>query len=334
LSLIVGELVPKRIALNNAEAIAARIAPPMALLARAGAPLVGLLRVSTEAVLRLLRVTPSTAPAVTEEEVRSLIAEGTEAGVFHAAERDMIDGVLRLADRPVRSVMTPRPDVVWLDPADPPEELRREIAGSGHSRFPVSRGRIDDVEGVVHAKDVLDRIVAAAAGREPFDLRACIRQPLIVHDGTPVLRLLELFRRSPVHMAVVVDEYGSFEGLVTPTDILTAIAGDLPEHATGVEEPDAVRREDGSWLLDGMIGLDDAERLLGRRGMKDGHGYHTLAGFVLWQLGHVPAVGERFEWNGLRFEVIDMDGRRIDRVLVAEAVPAPAGPVDAAATPD
>jgi putative hemolysin len=135
-------------------------------------------------------------------------------------------------------------------------------------------------------------------------------------------------------MAIVVDEYGSFEGLVTPTDILTAIAGDLPEHATGTEEPDAVRREDGSWLMDGMVGLDDAERLLNRRGMKEGHDYHTLAGFVLWRLGHVPTVGEHFEWNGLRFEVVDMDGRRIDRVLVAEPAPPPPGPEEAAAMPD
>jgi putative hemolysin len=202
---------------------------------------------------------------------------------------------------------------VWLDPADPPEEIRRKIRESGHSRFPVSRETIDEFEGVVNAKDLLDRVQESL----PLDIMACLRQPLVIHEGTPVLRLLEMFRQASVHMAIVVDEYGGFEGVVTPTDILGAIAGELPEDED-IQEPDAVRREDGSWLLAGMMPVEEVERLLGRKNMASNEDYHTLAGFILWQLGRVPSIGERLEWEGLRFEIIDMDGRRIDRVLVFE----------------
>lgn len=313
LSLIVGELVPKRIALANAEGIAASVARPMAALARLASPFVWLMRLSTDAVLGLLRVRRTPLTTVTEEEVKTMIAEGAEAGVFHVAEREMIERVLRLADRSVRTVMTPRFDVVWLDPTDPPEEIRRRMSDSGHSRFPVARESVDEFEGVVHAKDLLDRLMR----NQPFDLIACLYQPLVVHEGTPVLRLLEMFRQSAVHMAIVVDEYGGFEGVATPTDILGAIAGELPEEEA-TEEPDAVQREDGSWLLAGMIPIDEVERLLGRTGMQSDEDYHTLAGFLLWQLGRVPTIGEQLDWEGLRFEIVDMDGRRIDRVLISD----------------
>jgi len=311
LSLIVGELVPKRVALNDAERVASAVARPMILVTRLSSPLVWLLRISSEAVLRILGVPSSRQVTVTEEEVKAMVAEGAEAGVFHASERDMIDAVLRLADRPVRSIMTPRVDVEWLDPADSDEEIRRTIVDSGCSRFPVARDDIEKIEGVVHAKDLLDRALRG----EPLDLVAAARQPLFVHEGTPVLKLIEMFRASPVHMALVVDEYGSFEGVVTSTDILTAIAGEFPEDEAEVE-PMAVRRDDGSWLMDGRIGIDQVERLLGRRGLKTEGDYHTLAGFVLWELGRLPHIGEHLDSNGLRFEVVDMDGRRIDRVMI------------------
>jgi putative hemolysin len=224
----------------------------------------------------------------------------------------MIDGVMRLADRPVRSIMTPRVDVVWLDLSDSEEDIRKSIAESARSRFPVSRGEIDAVEGVVDSKDLLDRMMAG----QSFDLAACIRQPLFVHESTPVLKLLELFRGSAMHMALVVDEYGSFEGIVTTSDILAAIAGEFPEEE-GEAEPAAVRRDDGSWLIDGSIDIDQLERHLDRRDLKSNDDYHTLAGFVLWEVGHLPKIGERFDWKNLRFEVVDMDGRRIDRVLIS-----------------
>ena len=314
LTLIVGELVPKRMALNNAEAIASSIARPMAQLARLASPIVWFLRFSTETVLRLLGLPIERQSTVTEEEVKTMIAEGTEAGVFHVAERDMIDGVLRLADRPVRAIMTPRIEVVWLDPGQSLEEIRDIMEDSGHSRFPVGRKGIDGLEGVVQTKDLLERMMRD----QPFDLEAVMREPPVVHDGAPVLSLLEVFRQSSVHMAFVVDEYGVFEGLVTPSDILSAIAGEFPEGETE-EEQAVVRRDDGSWLIDGMTAIDEVERLLGQRGLRsEEDDYHTLAGFVLWKLGRLPKVGESFDYDGLHFEVVDMDGRRIDRLMVRQ----------------
>ena len=311
LSLILGELVPKRIALADAEVVASRVAPPMMLLSKVASPMVWLLRVSSEAVLRALGLTGDRQTTVTEEEVKAMVEEGADAGVFQASERDMIAGVLRLADRPVSAIMTPRIDVVWLDRTADAEQVRSRITGSGHSRFPVGNGDIDATEGVVHAKDLLDRMMAG----EPLDIAACVREPLFVHEGTPVLKMVELFRASRVHMALLVDEYGSFEGIVTPTDILVAIAGEFPEDEAEAE-PSAVRREDGSWLIDGRTDINHVERIIERRGLQADGDYHTLAGFVLWELGHVPRIGEHLDWRGLRFEVVDMDGRRIDRVLV------------------
>jgi magnesium and cobalt exporter, CNNM family len=313
LSLIFGELVPKRIALTDAERVAALVSRVLALLSRLTAPLVWFLRHSSDAVLRMLGLPTTRQVTITDEEVRGLVAEGAAAGVFEPAERDMIDGVMRLADRPVRSIMTPRVDVVWLDLSDSEEEIRKSIIESARSRFPVGRGEIEAVEGVVHAKDLLDRMMA---GR-PFDLAACIRQPLFIHEGTPVLKLLDLFRSSTMHIALVVDEYGGFEGVVTTADILAAIAGEFQDDE-GEGESAAVRRDDGSWLIDGSIDIDQLERYLDRRDLKSNDDYHTLAGFVLWELGHLPKIGERVDWKDLRFEVVDMDGRRIDRVLVSQ----------------
>ncbi len=309
LSLIVGELVPKRIALSNAERIASVAAPPMMFVALLGTPLVWFLRVSTEAILRVMRVRPREGSNVSEEEVKALIAEGAETGVFVPAERDMINGVLRLADRPVRSIMVPRPDTVWLSMEDPVETMLEEIRASGHSRFPVSRGDIDDLIGVVHVKDLL-RLPPPVTAQ---DVEAAVRQPLYLSENVPVLKLLELFRTTTVHMAVVVDEYGAFEGVVTPTDILTAIAGDLPER-TGKGEPEAVQRNDGSWLLEGRMAIDRIESILDVP-VDPEAGYATLAGLIIEHLEHIPTPGESIEWCGWELEVMDLDGRRIDKVL-------------------
>ncbi len=320
LSLVVGELVPKRIAFNNPERVAAAVAPFMARLSVAGAPVIYLLRLSTDALVKLLRIPDKPDNPVTEEEVKRLIAEGTRTGIFHVVERDMINGVLRLADRSVRSVMTPRVEVVWIDLDDPPETNRREIAESGHSRYPAGRKGLDELEGIIHTKHLFDQV--ARTGR--FDIAASLRPPLVVHEATPVLGLLEMFRENPVHMAVVVDEYGVLEGIVTPTDILTAIAGELPEHLSDLDEPAAVRRDEGSWLMDGMLGIHEAERLLERKDMRGDEDFETLAGFVLARLARIPQIGDHFEWDGLRFEIVDMDGRRVDRILVAPVEPASA----------
>ncbi len=320
LSLIIGELVPKRWALSHPESFAAALAPPMQQLARVSAPLVWLLQRSTELVLRLLRIHRTTRHAITEEEVRAMIAEGTREGVFHLEEHRMIEGVLKLADRNVRSVMVPRGDVVWLDVEDSRDTIWKLVKGSGHSRFLVCRGEVDELVGVVR----MTELVEWAGEADGSDLARRAEAPLVVQETTTVLRLLELFREAAVHLAVVVDEHGSIEGIVTATDVLTAIAGELPD-VGDVDTPEAVRRPDDSWLLDGRLPIDEAERLLKRGDLASGDDYTTIAGFALAQLGRLPVTAETFEWKDLRFEVVDMDGKRIDKLLV-QRNPAAADP--------
>lgn len=323
LQLIAGELVPKRFALVNAERIAAGVAPFMRSLSRAAGPVVWFLGASTGFVLRLLRVPEKVENQVTEEEVKSLIAEGTASGVFEEEERRLIEGVMRLTDRTVRSIMTPRLDVTWLDIDDDPEAIRKEIVESGHSRFPVCRGDFDDVVGIVHTRDLLH----AHFADQPFDIRAAVTDALVVHDGTEAMRMLELFKRAGQQMAVVVDEYGTVEGIVTLTDVLEAIAGEMPEPGATDEEADIVRRADGSYLIEGLLAVEEVENVLALKSLKDEDGdYHTLAGFILFKLGHIPTAGEAFDHDGWRFEVVDMDGRRIDKVLAAPLSPKADGP--------
>lgn len=312
LNLVIGELVPKRVGLAHAETIALKIAPFMNAVAQLAAPLVWLLRHSTELMLRVLRLDAPRDTTVTEDEIKSMIAEGTESGVFKPAEKDMLEGVLRLADRSVRTIMTPRMDMVWLGFEDANADNVRLIHASGHSRFPVARGDLEEVLGIVHAKDLFH---ALFEGRD-LDLVASARKPLIVPDTTPVLRLLEQFRQSGEHLAIVADEYGSVEGLVSVTDILKAIMGELPDTGQGAEEK-SVQRADGSWLIDGMTPIDEVERLVGLRNLREGGGdYATLAGFMIDRLGRIPAAGDRFAHEDARFEVVDMDGRRVDKVLI------------------
>ena len=317
LSVVIGELVPKRWALSNPEGIAAALARPMEIVAFLSAPLIWVLRGATELVVRALRLPKATARAVSEEEIRSMIAEGAHTGIFHAAEHQMIEGVLRLPDRTVRSIMTPRGDVVWLDAADDRKTVWNVVRTSGHSRYPVCRGQLDELLGVVLTGELAEWLGDAQSG----ELAARVRAPLIVHESTRILRLLDLFRESKMHFAAIVDEHGSIEGVVTPADILTAIAGELPE-ATDEQGAEVVVRDDSSWLADGSMSIDDVERLLGAGSMRSGDDYTTLAGFVLAQLGHLPATGESFRWRGLRFEIVDLDGRRIDKLLIQRLAPA------------
>lgn len=315
LSLVVGELVPKRLAMHHAETIAVRVAPLMRGVAVAGGPAVTLLRVSTNLVLRLLGQKPEDTKQLTEDELRSVIAEGALAGIIEPTEKEMLDRVMRLADRPVGSIMTPRPDVVWLDAEQPPETWRRQMAEMPHSRFPVARGSLDDMIGILDTRHILGKLLAG----EPFDPLAAVTSIPVVHESIRAPRVLELFKESGAPMLAVLDEYGGFEGIVTMTDFLEAVAGELPG-AGGDEEPSAIRRDDGSWLLDGMIAVEEAEAVLGLSGLGELGDYHSLAGFMLSHLAHLPHSGEHFVWSGWRFEVVDMDGRRIDRIL---ATPVP-----------
>lgn len=244
-----------------------------------------------------------------------MIAEGAQAGVFTAAETEVVQNVFRLADRTVSSVMTPRLDIVWLDVEDDPDQIRCKVAESGFSRFPVCQGGLDNVVGIVEAKALL---VCQWEGG-PLNLSAVMRPPQFVPEVSSAVSLLSLFQESGLHCALVVDEYGSVQGLVTLHDVLRAALGDVTE-ATPGEEPMAVQREDGSWLLDGRLSADDFRALLGLRGDLPGEeegAYETLGGFVMMHLGRIPEVADHFEWAGLRFEVVDMDGRRVDKVLVA-----------------
>jgi putative hemolysin len=312
LSLIVGELVPKRLALNSPERIASTMATPMRALARLASPVVYVLELSTDAILRVLGMRAVVEPPVTEEEIRALIAQGTQAGMFEEAEQEMVERVFRLGDRRVSAVMTPRTEIVWVDNEASLEEIQQTIAQSTHSRILVAQGSLDDVLGVVHAKELLLPLLRG----EPLDLAAILRQPLYVPESMRALEVLELFKQSATHIALVIDEYGGVQGLVTPSDILEAIVGDLPEPGEQVD-PLAVQREDGSWLLDGMLSIDDFKELfhLGRLPDEDQGVYQTLAGFVIMQLGRIPVVSDHFEWGGLRIEVVDMDGNRVDKIL-------------------
>lgn len=324
-SLIIGELVPKRLALHSPERIAAAVAPAMRALSRLASPIVLLLSLSTDAVLRVLGVRPSVEPPVTEEEIRLLLEQGAQAGTLEAAEQAMVERVFRLGDRRVSGVMTPHTEIVWLDCDASPDEIRRTVTESVHSRFLVAEGTLDNVIGVVHAKDLLARAFVG----QPIDLMALVQQPLYVPESMPALRVLELFKQSGTHLALVVDEYGGIQGLVTPSDILEAIVGDIPS-AEELGDLQAVQREDGSWLLDGMLSVDEFKELFHLRVLPgEEHGvYQTLAGFVIMQLGRIPTVADHFEWQGLRFEVVDMDGNRIDKVLVAP-LPPPRGEAEA-----
>lgn len=317
LSLIFGELVPKTLALKNPELIAAWVARPLHIATVIGKPLVMILDISTRAALRIFGTRLEKKHAVTEEEIKDMIVEGSESGVIHATEREMLEGVLHLADRPIGSLMTPRPDIVWIDIEEPADHIPRALRACPHSWFPISRGVIDDIVGIGSKSDLLNLYLES----KPIDIASIAHAPLVLHEGASILRTIDMFRKMPVNMAIVVDEYGSIQGIITQTDLLEAIAGELPGDER--EEPTVIEREDGSLLIDGMISIYDAADLLGISELPRGE-FHTLAGFVLFQLGHVPKEGQHFTWEGWRFEVVDMDGRRIDKILVGEAMTASA----------
>jgi putative hemolysin len=310
-SLVLGELVPKRLAMAHADRWAMFVALPMHWVANFGAPLVWLLQRSTEALLRILPSAGASQGAITDDDVRALASEGMRKGAIHQHEAEMIDSVLRLADRKVDSIMVPRGDILWLDAGESVQALWDEARCSGHARFLLCRDELEQLIGVVTLASL-----GEALRRGELDPDADVQQPFHVPEGISVLKLLETFRRSSVHLAVVTNEYGGIEGLVTPADILKAIAGELPEMGSR-DSAGAFQREDGSWLMDGHLPIYEAERILGRKDMASGDSYHTLAGFVMWHLGRLPQEGEKLAWRDLAVEVVDMDVLTVDKLLVS-----------------
>ncbi len=313
LSLIVAELTPKRIALSQPEEIASMVAPSMDILARIARPLVFILDRSSEGLAQLLGVRPSDAPTVTDEEVRIMLQQGAQVGIFEPIEEEIITQVFRLSDRRASAIMTPRPDIDWIDVTQGAYAVRDLITASGHSRFPLAEGSLDHVVGIVFVRDLLLQWMATSE----VDLRAIARPALFLPENMTALDVVEQMRSSRSHMALIINEYGGMEGLVTISDVVEAILGAV--EATGrEEEPSIVQREDGSWLIDGMWSVDEFQETFGFRDLpaRDELDYQTVGGMIMAILGQVPGVGSHVEFGGYRLEVVDMDGRRVDKVLV------------------
>jgi len=310
-SLIIGELVPKQLALRSPERIAVVVAPVMVVVTRITGPFVSLLDASSHFVFRMLRLERDGDHSVTEEELLHVVAEAESAGIIEGRERELIAGIMRLADRQVRGVMTPRPEVDWIDIAASPEAVRAKLIATPHTRIAVAEGSIDRIVGVLQARDAL---AALLEGRE-LDLHALVRKAPVLPDVADATVALAALRDSSVPMAIVVDEYGHFEGVVTPADLLSTIAGEFRSDMDDEHDPALVERADGSWLVSGSLPADELSGLLGFP-LDDERDFQTVAGFALAELEHIPGTGESFEAHGFRFEVVDMDGRKIDKLLV------------------
>ncbi len=318
LSVVVGELVPKRLALASPERLACALAPSMRWLSRASGPVVHLLSSSTEAIVQLLGGSSSSEPDITEDEIKAMIRQGADSGLFEEVEHEMVQRVLRLGDRAIKTLMTPRTDICWLDVEESVESNLEEIFASTHSCFPVGRGTLDECLGVVRVRNLL---VAKVSGQS-IQLEDLLQPPLFVAETAKALSVLEHFKRSGIHIALVTDEFGGVEGLVTLNDLMEGIVGDLPS-AHDQEGPLVVSREDGTLLVDGGLDLDAFVELVGRDifGIDQEVRYHTLAGFVMHVLERIPREADHFEWQGYRFEVLDMDGKRVDKLLVTPIDP-------------
>lgn len=315
LTLVLGELVPKRIALSAAEDIAVRMARPMGFLSRVTSPLVRILSASTEAVVGILPLKGSSEPPVTEEEIRMLMERGTKAGIIEQAEQDIVDRTLRLDDFKVDAIMTPDTKIIWLDLEDDDQTTLRKAIDGGRTRYPVCRKHLDNVVGVVRVRDLFAQVLERED--EKVDLKSIMFKPVFVVESMPALNVLELFRTHRTHIALVLDEFGAVEGLVTMHDILEEIVGDVPAYKEE-KESYAIQREDGSWLLDGMLPMVDFLEMfpIPELPEEEEGDYHTLAGFVVTRIGHIPTSSESFTWGDFRFEVVDMDANRVDKVLV------------------
>ncbi|AYJ86505.1 HlyC/CorC family transporter [Sphingomonas paeninsulae] len=312
-SLIIGELVPKQFALRKPEPIAAIMARPMLWLSRATAPIVWVLDGTSGLIFRLLGLSRESESHVTAEELHLIFAEASKSGVIEESERAIISGVVRLADRPVREVMTPRTEINWIDIDADHETLLTVLATMPHSRMPVAMGSVDEIVGVVQARDIVARLVTG----EPIDLRALMRIPPIVPDQVDAMDALEALRHADVPMAMVRDEYGHLEGIVTPADLLAAIAGAFASDQDDETDPPIFEREDGSLLVSGWVAADTLAERIGLK-LPDDRDYATVAGLALAEMKRLPSVGDHFASGGFRFEIVDMDGRKIDKLLIAE----------------
>jgi len=315
LSLILGELVPKRIALNNPEGIAVKVAAPINVFAKIVAPLVHLLSGSTELVLKIMGIKEKEEEPVTEEEISLMMARGTQTGAFEQVEQDIVENVFNLSDLRVKSLFTPRTQVDWLNLEASDEENLEIIANSRHSRFPVGRGSLDEIAGIVYAKDLLSRKINCHS----LELESLLKEALFVPKSMRAFTLLEMFKRKGTEIALVIDEYGSLQGLVTIDDVMEEIVGDIPQPGED-ENEEIIRRDQNSWLLDGLLSLEEFKELFGIAELpgEESGLFQTLAGFIMSYLGYIPKEAERFEIEGLRFEIVDMDRVRIDKVLVTK----------------
>lgn len=314
LSLVIGELVPKRLALTNPERIAKYTAKPMFYLSTLAGPLVTLLSFSTDWMLKILRVKKNNEPSISEEEVKLLVREGARTGVFLKEEKDIFERTLRLSDKKVQSLMTSRKEIVWLDVDSPFKTLRQTISESAHSYFPVCRGNIDKVLGMIRTEDVLIHFLV----EEKIDIKSFLHKPLFVPENMDGLRVLEMFKKTGIHSALVIDEYGNIQGLVSLNDVLEAIVGDIPT-INELDEKEIVKRENGTFLIDGLVSVDDFKDYFHIKKLPDEKSgvFHTIGGFVMHRLGKIPASGDKFEFGDFSFEVMDMDGARVDKILLS-----------------
>jgi putative hemolysin len=314
LSLVIGELVPKRIALSHPEKIAIITAPAMDFLSRLTGPLVSLLSVSTDSLFRIFRIKPSSEPTVSDEEIRILLREGTQSGVFELAEKDIVERTFRLSDKKVNTLMTPRKEIVWLDIDSSLPALRSKVINNPHANFPVCRGSLDKVIGIVQTKNLLTDFLA----EEKINLRKILHKPLFIPESMSGLKVLELFKKSGIHMAVIIDEYGNVKGILSLTDVLEEIVGDIPT-INEQDEKEIVVRENGTFLVDALTPVDEFKdyfKIKKLPGERSGI-FHTVGGFATNYIGRIPLAGDSFEIPGFRCEIIDMDGNRVDKILIA-----------------
>jgi putative hemolysin len=322
-SIVMGELIPKRLAVSQPENVVIRLSPLVKTMTRILRPITKLLAASTNLGLKVFRINTETGPVITEDEIKVFIEQGRDIGVFEDTETDMFSGIFRLGDRRVDALMSPHTELTWIDLEDSREQILHVLTHSEFSRIPVARGNLDDIVGMINIKDLVGVDIFAPE----FKLESYIREPLYVPENLPALKLFEKFKSSGIHEALVIDEYGGVQGMVTLYDVLEAIVGSLPTDEYDKDQ-EAVRRQDGSWLFDGLIAMDELHEILDLPALPDEDriGYQTLSGLVMSQLGTVPEVGQAFELQNWRFEVVDMDGRRVDRVLVTPIAPEDSAP--------
>lgn len=325
ITLVLGELVPKRIALNGPDAIAIRLARPMRFLSKVATPLVALLSKSTDAIMSALPVGPAQEPVVTEDEIRIMMERGTKAGILDKVEQDIVDRALRLDDFKVDAIMTPGTRIKWLDLEDDSEKILQKAIQGGRTRYPVCRKHLDNVVGVVRVRDLFAQALSCNEA-DAINLESILFQPVFVVESMPALRVLELFRTHHTHIAIILDEFGAVEGLVTMHDFLEEIVGRAPAYKEE-QEPVAIERDDGTWLIDGLMPIDDFVKKfeIPELPPEEKGDYYTLAGFVVTRIGKIPISSDRFKWGKYIFEIMDMDGKRVDKVLL---IPPEADPAD------